>query len=302
VLDLNGTVAEIEKMLYRLIGDHIELETVPAPEKVCVKADRGQIEQVLVNLAVNSRDAMPNGGKLTIAISNETVSERDKTNVPAGDYVLLRIQDTGTGMTAEVRERIFEPFFTTKEEGRGTGLGLATCYGIVKQSGGRILCKSEPGVGTVFSIYLPAVAESPDLLMRHEPAAPLPRGTETILVVEDLASVRGLATRVLRSLGYHVLEAENGERALGIIEECGLRKIDLVVTDVMMPQMGGKELVERFRAQRPDTKVLFNSGSIEDKSGLNEMLLQKANTAFLTKPFTPTELARKVREVLDARG
>jgi two-component system cell cycle sensor histidine kinase/response regulator CckA len=299
VLDLNATVSDIEKMLHRLIGDDVTLATYRAPEVACVKADPGQIEQVIVNLAVNARDAMPNGGKLTIRVENVFVPADDKTEAPKGVQVLLTVSDTGMGMTDAVKRRIFEPFFTTKEPGRGTGLGLATCYGIVKQSGGRILCQSETGSGTIFSVYLPRVKDEPERLAGDEALLPLPRGNETILVVEDSPGIRELSIGVLRSLDYSVLEAENGQQALQIIEERGADKIDLVVTDVMMPEMGGKELAERFREKQPDAKVLFNSGSIEHDPALHGAI-QETGTAFLHKPFTPTDLARKVREVLDS--
>lgn len=299
VIDLNTSVAEVETMLRRLIGDHVQLITQPAPSPACVRADPGQIEQVLLNLAVNGRDAMPEGGRLTVRIEQVTIGVENATEHPdvaAGDYLLLSVADSGTGMSDEVKQRLFEPFFTTKEEGKGTGLGLATCYGIVEQSGGRIAFESEPAQGSTFFIYLPRVEDHPELVPRPEMPEAMPRGSETLVFAEDSPSVRALGARVLRELGYTVYEAENGKHALQVIAEIG--NLDLLVTDVMMPQMGGKQLVERFRAERANTKVLFNSGSMEDDMELREALDQ-AGTGFLNKPFTPADLARKVREVLD---
>ena len=298
IVDLNSCVAEIEKMLRRLIGDDIELSVIPTLKTACVKADPNQLEQVLMNLAVNARDAMPSGGQLFIRISSvgpAAVSEI-ALELPAGDYIVLRVSDTGTGMSDEVRARIFEPFFTTKEPGKGTGLGLATCYGIIKQSGGRILCDSAPNRGTTFSIYLPQVIGKAEAV-RIDSATPLPRGTETILVVEDAAGVRTLATRVLRTLGYQLLEAENGFDALAVIAEHGIRNIDLILTDVTMPKMGGRELIERVRSEHPGMRVVFTSGAPGADTAL-KTLFSHPGTAFLNKPFTPADLARAVRGVI----
>jgi len=298
IVDLNSCVAEIEKMLRRLIGDDIELAVIPSLKTACVKADPNQLEQVLMNLAVNARDAMPSGGQLFIRVSSASAADvlDIVPDLPAGDYFVLRITDTGTGMSDEVRARIFEPFFTTKEPGKGTGLGLATCYGIIKQSGGRILCDSAPNRGTTFSIYLPQVIAQADAV-RVDAAAPLPRGTETILVVEDAAGVRTLATRVLRSLGYQLLEAENGIEALAVISQHGLGAIDLILTDVTMPKLGGRELIERIRAEHPGTRVIFTSGAPGADTAL-KALFSQPGTVFLHKPFTPAGLARAVRGVL----
>jgi PAS domain S-box-containing protein len=302
IVDLNSCVSEIEKMLRRLIGDDIELSVIPSPKPACVKADPSQLEQVLINLAVNARDAMLSGGQLFIRISSVAVTAAMDVaaDLPAGDYIVLRVTDTGTGMSDEVQARIFEPFFTTKAPGKGTGLGLATCYGIVKQSGGRLLCDSVLNRGTTFSIYLPQV------IGKAEPAPiesnlPLPRGTETILVVEDAAGVRSLATRVLRSLGYQLLEAENGFDALNVIKRHGLERIDLILTDVTMPKMGGRELIERIRAEHPDTRVVFTSGAPGADTALKN-LFSHPGTAFLHKPFTPSDLARVVRSVIVPAG
>ena len=298
ILDLNSCVSEIEKMLRRLIGDDVELSVIPSPKTACVKADPSQLEQVLMNLVVNARDAMPGGGQLFIRISSMAINAPldFDLDLPAGSYVVLRVTDTGTGMTDEVRARIFEPFFTTKDPGKGTGLGLATCYGIVKQSGGRILCESSPDRGTTFSIYLPQVFGDADVA-RVENTTPLPVGTETILIVEDAAGVRTLATRVLRSLGYQLLEAENGFDALTVISRHGLGAIDLILTDVTMPKMGGRELVDRLRAENPLTRVVFTSGAPGADVALKSALA-RPGTAFLHKPFTPADLARVVRAVL----
>jgi PAS domain S-box-containing protein len=298
ILDLNSCVAEIEKMLRRLIGDDVELSVIPSLKPACVKADPSQLEQVLMNLAVNARDAMPGGGQLFIRVSTVVVTAMldAAPDLPPGDYVVLRVTDTGTGMTEETQARIFEPFFTTKDPGKGTGLGLATCYGIVKQSGGRILCDSSPQRGTTFSIYLPQVMGTAQAA-GVQSATPLPRGTETILVVEDAAGVRNLASRVLRSLGYQLLEAENGFEALAVISQQGIHTIDLILTDVTMPKMGGRELVERVRAEHPGTRVVFTSGNPGADAGLKAFFSQPG-TAFLHKPFTPTDLACVVRGVI----
>jgi len=299
VLDLNASVSEIEKMLRRLIGDDVELSVIPNPRPACVKADPSQLEQVLMNLAVNARDAMPAGGQLFIRISSVAITTMldAAPDLPPGNYVVLRVTDTGTGMSDETRARIFEPFFTTKDPGKGTGLGLATCYGIVKQSGGRILCDSSPNRGTTFSIYLPQVMGEADAI-HVEADAPLPRGAGTILVVEDAPGVRSLATRVLGSLGYRMLEAENGFDALDVIARHGMPSIDLILSDVTMPKMGGRELVERVRADHPETKVVFTSGAPGADIELRNLFSQPG-TAFLYKPFTSGELASAVHSVLN---
>jgi CheY-like chemotaxis protein len=276
----------------------VELSVIPSPKSACVKADPSQLEQVLMNLAVNARDAMPGGGQLFVRIANVTVSGivDGAPDLPAGAYVVLRVTDTGCGMSEEVQAQVFEPFFTTKEPGKGTGLGLATCYGIVKQSGGRIVCESVPNRGTTFSIYLPHVMAEAETA-RIEQLVPLPGGTETVLVVEDAIGVRTLATRVLRSLGYRLLEAENGFQALDVIAQHGLGGIDVILTDVTMPKMGGRELIERVRELNPGTRVVFTSGAPGADLALKS-LFTHAGTAFLHKPFTPADLARVIRAVL----
>jgi two-component system cell cycle sensor histidine kinase/response regulator CckA len=298
ILDLNVCVTEIEKMLRRLLGDDVELSVIPGTRAACVRADPSQLEQVLMNLAVNARDAMPGGGQLFIRTSSLAVTSALEAgpDVPPGNHIVLRVSDTGTGMSDETRARIFEPFFTTKDPGKGTGLGLATCYGIVKQSGGRILCDSAPDRGTTFSIYLPQVMGDADAV-RIEPAMPLQRGTGTILLVEDAAGVRTLASRVLRSLGYEVLEAENGFDALSVVSRLGIQAIDVTFTDVTMPKMGGPELVQRIRELHASARVIFTSGAPGADTAL-KTFLDQPGTTFLHKPFTPADLARVVHEVM----
>jgi PAS domain S-box-containing protein len=298
VLDLNAIVADIEKMLRRLIGEDVQISIVLAPEISAVKVDAGQIEQVIINLAVNARDAMPQGGKLTIETKNADLDEfYAKTHVEArpGRFVMLAISDTGGGMTPEVKARIFEPFFTTKGVGQGTGLGLAVVHGIVKQSGGNVDVYSEAGIGTTFRIYLPGVEQPAAALPGSAPEAPT-QGQETILLVEDEDNVRDLATVVLEGCGYRVFTAPEGLAALQLMATCR-EAIDLLVTDVVMPQMGGRKLAETLLAEHPELRVLFMSGYTDDAVVRHGVL--QANANFLQKPFTPTSLARKVREVLD---
>ncbi|MBI4241191.1 MAG: response regulator [Candidatus Rokubacteria bacterium] len=300
VLDLNAVVANMDTLLRRLIGEDIDLVTVPGPGLGRVKADPSQLEQVIVNLAVNARDATPRGGRLTIETANVELDEtyaRRHVGVVPGPYVMLAVSDTGIGMDAETQSRIFEPFFTTKELGEGTGLGLATVYGIVNQSGGSIWVYSEPGQGATFKIYLPRVEEAADSIGSDKAQNAVPRGAETILIVEDNAAVRDVARDILRDHGYTVLEARHGDDALRICERHA-GPIHLMVTDTVMPQMSGRELAERLTVVRPETKVLYVSGYTDNAIVHNGML--NAGVAFLQKPFTPDALARKVREVLDA--
>jgi PAS domain S-box-containing protein len=301
VLDLNAVVANMDSMLRRTIGEDIELRTVLQPELGRVKADPGQIEQVILNLAVNARDAMPHGGRLTIETADveldETQTRRLLTVIP-GPHVLLAVSDTGCGMDKETQARIFEPFFTTKEKGKGTGLGLSTVYGIVKQSGGSIWVYSEPGRGTTFKIYLPRVEEPAEAVEPDTAGAPSPGGTETILLVEDEAGVRSLARTALQAYGYTVLEASNGSEALQICERHE-GPIHLLVTDVVMPGMSGKELADRLASGRPEIKALYVSG-YTDGSIIHHGMLDPS-VAFLQKPFSPDALARKAREVLDEK-
>jgi two-component system cell cycle sensor histidine kinase/response regulator CckA len=300
VLDLNAVVGNLDKMLRRLIGEDVELLTKLAPNLQRVKADPGQIEQVIMNLAVNARDAMPHGGRLLVETANASLHEdyaRLHEDVRPGEYVVLTVTDTGCGMSEEVKTRLFEPFFTTKPQGQGTGLGLATCYGVVKQSGGHINVYSELNRGTTVKIYLPHVPEPASA----SPTTPNATGNasdhETILLVEDDASVRGLNARLLRAKGYTVIEASNGKEALGVADQGANGDIKLLLTDVIMPEMGGKELAQRFRATHPNTKVLFCSGYKQEAIDRGGEL--EPGFAFLQKPFTPGLLARKVREVLD---
>jgi len=299
VLDLNVVVAEMDKMLRRLIGEHIALVAVLTPDLGRVRADPNQIEQVIVNLAVNARDAMPDGGKLTVETANvdldEAFAQAHLGSVP-GSYALLAVTDTGAGMDATVRAHLFEPFFTTKEVGKGTGLGLATVYGIVKQSGGYISVYSEPGRGSSFKIYLPRIATPADAPPGPQKSGPAP-GSETVLVVEDEAAVLTLSRRALEAQGYVVLAASDPAAALRVVERHG-GMIHLLLTDVVMPGLSGRELADRLTAQRPGIRVLYMSGYPGDAVVQHGTL--PSGSAFLQKPFSPDGLARKVRDVLDA--
>jgi len=298
VLSLNSLVADMEKMLPRLLGEDINVSLALDSELGNVKADQSQIEQVIMNLAVNARDAMPSGGKLQIQTANIELDHaytREHPGSKAGSYVMLAIADSGTGMSAETIAHIFEPFFTTKGVGQGTGLGLATVYGVVKQSGGYIFAQSEPGSGTTFRIYLPRVADPPGQpgLAKH-PQAPT-GGSETVLLVEDEESVRELVRETLQNKGYTVMEASDGINGMKVAETYD-GKIDILITDVVMPGMSGRELAQRVAASRPSIRVLYLSGYTEDAI-IHEGVLDPG-TAFLQKPFTLQALARKVRDVL----
>lgn len=300
VLNLNWLLKGLEKMLGRIIGEDIELVFRLATDLGKVKTDPGQIEQAILNLVVNARDAMPHGGKLIIETRN---FELDKTFVRShfdiipGHYVLLSVTDTGCGMSPEIKERIFDPFFTTKSDGKGTGLGLSTVYSIIKQSGGYIWVYSEPNQGTTFKIFLPRVSEDADEITCEEAADNFPQGEETILLVEDEDSLRDLTAKVLRDQGYTVLEAANGDEALRLAREFSRQTIHLLVTDLVMPKMGGKELVGQFQLLHPDSRVLFISG-YTDGVMIHQASLSP-ETPFLQKPFSPMEFAKKVREILD---
>jgi CheY-like chemotaxis protein len=303
VLDLNGVIGGAEKLLRRLIGEHIRLETRLGVGLGAVRADAGQVEQVVMNLAVNARDAMREGGTLTVETANvEVGAERraaEQVPMPPGRYVELRVSDTGVGMDAETKRRLFEPFFTTREQGRGTGLGLATVYGIVKQSGGFIWVDSAPGIGTTFTIDLPQVDEPVETPRSLDPTAVRASGTETILVVEDEPAVRSVACLALRTHGYVVLEAPDAAAALRLAAGIGGgRGIDLLLTDVVMPGLSGRALAERMVAERPGLRVLYMSGYTAGAIGEDWVL--NPELEYVQKPFGPEDLARKVRAVLDA--
>ena len=300
VLDLNTVVSEMNTMLRRLIGEHIVLNKRLAPNLRWVKADPGQLEQVVVNLAVNARDAMPEGGELTLETANAEFlhgSVSTQTGeLAAGRYVMLAVTDTGFGMEETVKAHLFEPFFTTKAEGLGTGLGLSTVYGIVKQSGGEISVDSEPGLGTTIRIYLPC-AEGTDASRRMaQPAPPLPRGTETVLVVEDEDLVRETLCKCLDAHGYHVLEASSGPAALRLAEKA--EQIDLLITDFVMPEMNGRELAEHLLQTRPDLRIIVHSGYTDTRS-LLKGIQARGGVTFMEKPFSPNDLLLRVRQVLD---
>ena len=303
VVNLSNLILDMDHLLRRLIGEDIELITRPKPDLGLVKVDHGQLEQVLVNLAVNARDAMQDGGRLIIEADDITVDQEFAQLYPGltpGEYVLMAVRDNGKGMTEEVRSRIFEPFYTTKARGKGTGLGLSICYGIVKQSGGHIFVDSEPGQGTTFKVYLPRVDGTVEMLAPSNDSHPLQRGTENVLLVEDEVSVREIVAYVLREQGYTVYEAVNGKDALRIAQGELSEELHLLITDVIMPGMGGVELVDHFKPLCPEIKVLFISGYTEDDV-VHHGMLDRGTAVLLQKPFTPTELTNKVREVLDAQ-
>jgi PAS domain S-box-containing protein len=299
VLDLNAVLRDMEKMLTRLIGEDIDLALVVVPNLGRVKADPGQIEQIILNLVINARDAMPLGGKLTLETANVNLSRDHVENYPGltpGSYVRLAVSDTGCGMDKAVMSRIFEPFFTTKETGRGTGLGLSTVYGIVKQSNGHVEVYSEPGAGTTFKIYLPCVAQDAELSKSNTASGHPVRGHETVLVVEDEQSLRAMIQQILEKSGYKVLQTRSGSEAQNV---CALHPgaIDLLITDVVMPEVSGRQVAEHVSRIRPEVKVLYMSGYTDEAVVRHGVL--SAEMAFLQKPFTPGTLVRKVREVLD---
>jgi two-component system, cell cycle sensor histidine kinase and response regulator CckA len=298
VLDLNSIVNDVEKMLRRLIGEDIELKTILSQDLRRVKADRGQIEQVILNLAVNSRDAMPRGGKLTLETSNAVLTEADAARhrfVVPGPCVMLQVGDTGTGMDAEVQSHIFEPFYTTKEKGKGTGLGLATVYGIVKQSGGYIWLESEPGKGAKFSICLPRAEGIEEEVREAEKPARRAAGPQTILLVEDEPSLRKLTRSTLVESGYTVLEAADAPEALEIVRRSDF-PLDLLLTDIVMPGMNGPELAAQLSPRCPGMKVLFMSGYTDGAVATHGVL--KPGVKILRKPFSRVTLAKYVAEVL----
>ncbi len=298
ILNLNELLADLDKMLCRVIGEDVELAIMPASDLGTVKADPGQIEQVILNLVVNARDAMPCGGKLTIGTANVELDEiyaRNHSGAKPGSYVMLSVSDTGAGMDQETKEKIFEPFFTTKEKGKGTGLGLATVHGIVKQSGGDIWVYSEPTKGTTFKIYLPRVDEEPAYADEKE-SGEFARGNETVLLVEDEEGVRKLVMLILQTQGYNVLEAAHAGDALFACEQ-HTGPIHLVLTDVVMPEMSGPELAKRLSQIRPDMKVIYMSGYTDDAI-VHHGVLQK-EMDYIQKPYTVEKLTRKIRQVLD---
>jgi two-component system cell cycle sensor histidine kinase/response regulator CckA len=298
-VDLNAVVVETKIMLGRLIGENIEFFTSLPDVLGSVRVDPIQIEQVLVNLVLNARDAMPQGGRLTIETKNLELEENARSKraiVPAGNYVVLSVTDNGCGMDEEAQRRIFEPFYTTKELGKGSGLGLATVYGIVKQSGGFIWVYSELGKGTTIRVYLPRVDNSPAPLSSANPRTEVRQGTETVLLVENTDSLRNLAKELLKSSGYAVLDAESGKEALRIASAFG-GTIHLLLTDVIMPGMGGKQLAEQLTSLRPATRVLYMSGYSND--GIVQSGILESRALLLEKPFTREILLRKVRQVLD---
>jgi PAS domain S-box-containing protein len=300
VIDLNELILGIDEMLRRLITEDIELIFIPTEDLSSVKVDPAQIEQVIVNLVVNARDAMPRGGKLFIETGNVALDEdfiREHIGSKPGDYVRMSVRDTGIGIPEELMEHIFEPFFTTKKEGRGTGLGLSTVYGIVKQHNGYISVESTPGRGTTVNVYLLQVEEKAERIPLKEMDETLPEGKETVLIVEDEEMVRGFAHRVLQSLGYTVLEASNGKEAVRVAEEHE-DEIHLLLTDIVMPRMNGMEVAKYFQKIRPKIKVLFVSGYSDSITEQHGFLFKGMN--FLQKPFASRELAQKLREVLDS--
>jgi len=305
IVEVNSLIANLEGSLLRLIGENIRVACHLHDEKqgAHIKVDAGQLTQLILNLAVNARDAMQNGGELTVETSIVNVSKEtelacsSEDDFAPGQYVLVSVADTGIGMSDEVKAHLFEPFFTTKEEGRGSGLGLATSYGIVRQSGGHIRVESESGKGTTVYVYLPKVSPPPAPSYKKPSAKKLPRGTETILVLEDDISVRHVSVRVLRNLGYQVIEAANGDDAQRLISESAGRKVHLLLTDMVMPQMSGRRFADWLRSASPHIKVVFVSGYLEES--LHPGDRRDPGMFFLPKPFDPEQLAAKVREALD---
>jgi len=294
-------IVHMDRMFQRIIGGDVQLVLVCAPGLGRVRADPGSLEQVIMNLVVNARDAMPGGGKLTMETANVMIddeSAREHLGAKPGPYVMLAVNDTGIGMDRATQARIFDPFFTTKEIGKGTGLGLSTVFGIVQQSGGSVWVYSEPGKGTSFKVYLPRVDDAVDPVRSVERPTTL-RGSETVLLVEDDEQVRVVARGILRRHGYHVLEASNGGEAM-LLCEAHSRPIHLLISDVVMPHMSGPELARRLAQVRPEMKVLCMSGYTDDSVVRHGVV--DSDIAYLQKPITLETLTRKVREVLDARG
>jgi signal transduction histidine kinase len=301
-MDLNEVVSGMSNILTRLIDENVELVVATGKDLGWIKADSGYIGQVLMNLVVNARDAMPQGGKVTVEthrVALDSDSKSQHPGVPPGDYVVMAVSDTGMGMLPEVKARLFEPFFTTKPKSKGTGLGLATCQAIVRQCGGYIEVASEVGRGSAFQVYFPRLAQTAAPALADAKTGPSPRGKETLLLVEDEPCVRHLAVHVLSALGYNVLSASNGQEGLRVAQEHKGLPIHLVITDVIMPRMGGKVMAEWLKATFPDLKVLFTSGYTDDAIAKHGVL--DAGVDFLPKPYTPSSLAHKVRAILDAQ-
>jgi CheY-like chemotaxis protein len=298
VVDLNSLVAQMDQMLRRLIGENIELVTEMSSDLGVIRGDPGQIEQVILNLAVNARDAMPRGGRLIIETGNVYIDEehaRTQADCVPGPYVMLAVSDSGSGIDEEIKAHIFEPFFTTKEQGKGTGLGLSTVYGIVKQDSGHIRVESEPGAGAIFRIYFPRVGDPPMPKIIPQPRARR-RGTETILLVEDEAALRRVVGEMLLRLGYTILEASDSLSVEKLVTDYK-KPIELLLTDVVMPELGGRDLALRLKTIRREMKVLFMSGYPDDTIVQQGVL--EFGAAYLQKPFTPDALASKIREALD---
>jgi CheY-like chemotaxis protein len=299
VFDVNALVANLDQMLRRLIGEHIEMRTVAALQPCLVKADVGQIEQVIMNITINARDAMPKGGRLTLETGHAELDQAFSAEVAGaspGPYVMLAVSDTGEGMDADTKAHIFEPFFTTKGLGKGTGLGLSTVYGIVKQSGGCISVYSEPGRGSTFKVYLPRVQDAVRAQRKVEARGVETQGRETILVVEDEPMIRELVETMLQSRGYSVLMVDDPLRAVAFSAQYS-GPIHLLLTDVIMPGISGREIADQISAQRPEMKVIFVSGYTPNAIVHHGILDEDLN--FLQKPFTAGTLTHKVREVLD---
>ena len=298
-IDINQIAVETVSLLDKVIGSNIEIRTTLAPDLAVVRADPVQMEQVLMNLCINARDAMPNGGVLKIETANTTLDERFCTSQPlahAGAYVVLRVTDSGLGMDAATMDRIFEPFFTTKEVGKGTGLGLATVWGIVRQHNGFLQVESEVGKGSAFSVYFPADAGAPAPVERLQLAAPVRGGSETILVAEDHDGLRQVAIETLHNLGYRTIAACDGEEATALFSE-NRDGIDLALLDVMLPKLTGPEVYVRLQRERPDLPVIFATGYSPDLEPLQSVM--KRGLPMLQKPYNPRDLGRKVRETLD---
>jgi len=297
VLSLNDLISDLERLLARIIGEDVALRFVPAPNLDPVRVDPGQFEQVIINLAVNARDAMPRGGRLTVETANAVLDEAGAASLDAtpGKYVMLAMTDTGTGISEEAQAHLFEPFFTTKPRGRGTGLGLASIYGAVKQAGGAVGFSTEAGKGTTFRLYLPCADDAGERWTRERSADSLPPGRETVLLVEDEPTVRNLAQKILSRLGYHVLAAGDGREAIALAEQ-HRETIDLLFTDIVMPGMSGRDLALRMARTHPKTKVLYTSGYAAEVIGHHGVLDDGIH--FIGKPYTPQELASKLRDVL----